>query len=327
LARGGRDSGAILVAATRVNVPNAPESTCGVGATNQLQAALFSNFGTRIDASSWGWCVVTTGGPNPNLFHPNGDDRQAYTQSFNGTSSATPIVASAGMAYQGWQKMRTSRTYSSRIVRAIVQNFGTATTGAAFIGKQPNVGTTLAWLASDDDGDGVLNGDELSAGRLANISTRAHVGTGNDVMIAGFVVQGPVSKTVAIVGTGPSLANFGIQNPLANPTLQIVDQQTLQLVASNDDWQSGPNAGQLSALQNPSITVVRSSDQAVMASNDDWRVPQANETAMLASPFYPSVNAEAALITTLNPGLYTVVVSPSTGSPGNGVAVVGVYAY
>ncbi len=58
--------------------------------------------------------------------------------------------------------------------------------------------------------------------RLVNVSTRMQVLTGNDVMIAGFVVGGSASKTVAIVATGPSLTQFGIANALANPTLTLV---------------------------------------------------------------------------------------------------------
>ncbi len=60
--------------------------------------------------------------------------------------------------------------------------------------------------------------------RLANISTRMEVLNGNNVMIAGFIIGGSTPKTLAIVATGPSLAAFGITNPLANPTLQLVRQ-------------------------------------------------------------------------------------------------------
>ena len=58
--------------------------------------------------------------------------------------------------------------------------------------------------------------------RLSNISTRMQVLTGQDVMIAGFVIGGTSNKTVAIVVTGPSLSAFGITNPLTNPTVRLV---------------------------------------------------------------------------------------------------------
>jgi hypothetical protein len=417
LSRVGRDSGAVLVAATAVN-------SCGASASNQLTAASFSNYGSRIDANSWGQCVTTTGW-NGDLFLPNGDERQRYTQSFGGTSSATPIVMGAGMAVQGWQKARTGRVYNARTVRSILQNFGTVTTGPRFIARQPDVGFTLGWLSYDSDGDGVTNGDELSAGRLANISTRGQVGSGNNVMIAGFVIEGVGSKTIAFLGTGPSLANYGIPNPLLDPKITIVNQFG-QVVAANDHWQADPNWPQLQALgyapshplesgilatiqpgaytailegvsggtgvglisgyevdpyhaeaslfgnistrglvmdannpliagfqvygvprrvtivatgpslgnygipnflQNPSITVVRMSDQVIVASNDDWVSPPSNQSAVQATPWAPLISSEAALVVTLDPGLYTVLVRPQTGTPGNGISVVSVYAY
>src|SRR5947207_3313008 len=83
--------------------------------------------------------------------------------------------------------------------------------------------------------------------RLVNVSTRMRVLTGNDVMIGGFVVGGSVPKTVAVVGTGPSLAQFGIANPLANPTLTLVRSSDQAVIATNDDWQAGANAAALAA--------------------------------------------------------------------------------
>jgi DNA-binding beta-propeller fold protein YncE len=125
---------------------------------------------------------------------------------------------------------------------------------------------------------------------LANISTRARVQTGNNVMIGGFVVQGTgPPRTVAIVATGPSLSSSGIASPLANPT----------------------------------ITLVRSSDQAVIATNDDWGT-DAQSAQLQAAGFAPGNALESGLYRTLQPGAYTVIVEGVGG--GTGVAVMGVYA-
>jgi hypothetical protein len=123
---------------------------------------------------------------------------------------------------------------------------------------------------------------------LINISTRGQVLTGNDVMIGGFVITGTGPQTVAIVATGPSLAPFGIANPLANPTL----------------------------------TLVRSSDQAVLATNDDWQ-SAANAAQLQAAGFAPGNSLEAAILMTLQPGAYTAIVQGVGG--GTGVGVIGVY--
>ena len=124
--------------------------------------------------------------------------------------------------------------------------------------------------------------------RLANLSTRARAQTGDNVMISGFVIGGSAPKTVAIVATGPSLANFGIPSPLANPTM----------------------------------TLVRSSDQAVIGTNDDWQ-SASNAAQLQAAGFAPSNARESAILVNLPPGAYTAIVQGVGG--GTGTAVVAVY--
>jgi hypothetical protein len=122
---------------------------------------------------------------------------------------------------------------------------------------------------------------------ISNLSTRGQVLTGNDVMIAGFIIGGSLPKTVAIVATGPSLMAAGIQNALANPTLRLV----------------------------------RSSDQAVVASNDDWQ-QASNAASLQASGFAPSHAQESAILATLPPGAYTAIVSGAGGGTGMGLVAV-----
>lgn len=73
--------------------------------------------------------------------------------------------------------------------------------------------------------------------RLINLSTRGQVGANTDVMIAGFVVQGVIPKTVIIRALGPSLAAFGVSGTLADPTLEIRDSGNK--VAEADDRLAG----------------------------------------------------------------------------------------
>jgi alpha-tubulin suppressor-like RCC1 family protein len=125
--------------------------------------------------------------------------------------------------------------------------------------------------------------------RLINISTRGLVLTGNDVMIAGFIVDGSGPQQVAVVATGPSLTQYGITNPLADPSFTIVRQSDNTVVVENDNWQTAPNAAQLQA-----------------------------------AGFAPSNPVEAGVLVTLPPGAYTAVVKGANGS--TGISVVGVYA-
>ena len=73
------------------------------------------------------------------------------------------------------------------------------------------------------------------ASRLGNISTRAFVQTGDDVMIGGFIVQGTEPKSVIIRAIGPELTQYGVPDVLADPTLELHDG-TGALIASNDNW-------------------------------------------------------------------------------------------
>jgi hypothetical protein len=83
---------------------------------------------------------------------------------------------------------------------------------------------------------------------LANISTHGYVGQENDVMIGGFTLgRENGSSRIAVRGLGPSLANYGLNNVLPDPALQLHNANG-DIVASNDDWQSDPvAAAQLSA--------------------------------------------------------------------------------
>jgi hypothetical protein len=81
---------------------------------------------------------------------------------------------------------------------------------------------------------------DLSSGTnsiLGNISTRAFVQTGDNVMIGGFIVQGTTPKRVIIRAIGPELGQYGVPNPLADPTLELHDG-TGALISRNDNWQT-----------------------------------------------------------------------------------------
>src|SRR5207247_9059175 len=73
--------------------------------------------------------------------------------------------------------------------------------------------------------------------RLGNICTRAFVQTGDNVMIGGFIVQGTQPKRVIIRAIGPELSQYGVPDPLQDPTLELHDG-TGALIATNDNWQT-----------------------------------------------------------------------------------------
>jgi len=115
-----------------------------------------------------------------------------------------------------------------------------------------------------------------SPAQLVNISSRLPVGTGDSVLIGGFIITGPDQKKVIVRAIGPSLSRSGV---LDDPALDLFD-----------------GSGKL------------------IASNDNWRSAQQQEIIDTTIP--PSDDREAALVATLDPGAYTSIVRGGNGSTG-----------
>ena len=122
--------------------------------------------------------------------------------------------------------------------------------------------------------------------KVANISTRGNVGTGDNVMIGGFIVGGAQPTNMLVRALGPTLTDFGVTGALADPILELHDDNGA-IIAQNDNWKST----QRSAIQN--------------------------------SGYAPPKDAEAAILATLQPGNYTAIVRGSNNT--TGVALVEVY--
>lgn len=137
---------------------------------------------------------------------------------------------------------------------------------ALLTGKNNTTGVGLVEVYDNDTG---------AASQLANIATRGFVQTGQNVMIAGFMLGvNNGNRNIAVRGRGPSLAQFGLTNVLADPTLEVHNGNG-SIMVSNDDWMSDPvSAAQLTAnglaLTDPKesgifITLPQGSYTAVLA--------------------------------------------------------------
>jgi hypothetical protein len=131
----------------------------------------------------------------------------------------------------------------------------------------------------------------LPASQLSNISTRAFVQTGDNVIIGGFIVDGNAPKKVIIRAIGPELIPFGIPDPLADPTLELHDS-TGALIASNDNWGTTIIGG------------IITTDQVA---------------AIRASGYAPTNGMESAMIVSLPPGNYTAIVRGINSTMGVGL--------
>lgn len=150
----------------------------------------------------------------------------------------------------------------------------------------------LGGTTGDADGDGEDNLSEFLSGtepndpasvvhtsRQLNISTRETVGTGDDVLIGGFIVSGATPKKVILRALGPSLAAFGLTGILKDPTLELHDA-------------SG----------------------ATIVMNDNWR--EAQEAEIMATGIPPGDDLESAIVATLDPGAYTAIVQGKDNTTG-----------
>ena len=129
------------------------------------------------------------------------------------------------------------------------------------------------------------------APNLVNLSTRAFVGTGNNVVIGGFIVQGSQPATIVLRGIGESLPAIGINNALEDPVIEL-----------------------------------HASSGAILAMSDDW-IDDSWASTIASYHLDPTNSRESAVLATLDPGSYTVVVRSFDNGDGNltGTALIELY--
>lgn len=116
---------------------------------------------------------------------------------------------------------------------------------------------------------------------LLNVSTRGMVGTGDNVLIGGFIIRGQSPVKVLVRALGPTLTAFGVAGAVPDTMIELYRGSTL------------------------------------IQSNDDWKTTQ--QAAIAATPYAPMNDKESGIITTLNPGAYTVIVRGKNNATGVGL--------
>ena len=138
----------------------------------------------------------------------------------------------------------------------------------------------------------IYDTDTVLGARIINVSARMNVTGGQGTLVAGFVIGGTVPKTVLIRAIGPTLTQFGVAGALPDPQIAVYAGSTQ--VAFDDNWETGTStAAQISSA-----------------------------SAQVGAFALPAGSKDAALLLTLQPGAYTVLVSGGTAT---GIALVEVY--
>jgi len=205
---------------------------------------------------------------------------------FSSASSSVPIASN-----DNWRGPQQAEITASGLAPTFDQE------SAIVAALNPGNYTAVLKGVSNGTGVGVIEVYDLDRGSLSdlgNIATRGLVEAGDKLLIGGFIVADNTSRNgqrkVLVRSLGPSLAAapFNIAGTLSDPMITLVDANGSP-VSSNDDWRSNQAAIQAQA---PSLA--------------------------------PTDDREAALITTLNPGLYTALIQGAKGTT-TGIATVEVY--
>jgi len=177
--------------------------------------------------------------------------------------------------------------------QTVLNDFGLTPTedteSALVMTLDPGDYTVIVRGVNDTTGIALVEAYDLDQGttdsKLANISTRGSVGTGDNVMIGGFIIGGGSAgfSQVIVRGLGPSLEARGVAGVLADPEIQLVDVNA-NVLATNDNWMDDPN------MQ----TVI---DNGLAPEND----------------------SESAIYDVLHPGNYTVILNGVNDTTGVGL--------
>jgi len=252
---------------------------------NDVGESTYEEINDGIAGSNYGWPITEGPTSNPAFRGPIYFYGHGAGCAIVGATFYNPPVPQFPSSYTGKYFFA---DLCSGWIRVFDPTAGTATGFATGISSPVDLHVgpdgALYYLAQGSGGQ-VFRINALPAQAL-NISGRARVETGQGVVITGFIVTGTTPKRVGVRALGPSLANFGVSGPLADPILQL-------------------NRG----------------DGSLVMVNDNWKNTQ--QAQITEAGLAPSNDREAALIATLPAGNYTAIVSGKNG--GTGVTLAEVY--
>ncbi len=266
------------------------QQTTGRMFINDVGASSFEEINDGIAGSNYGWPDEEgppSGAPNPDYRYPlfsygHGNGTTAG-RAITGGAFYNPVTPQFPDSYLG-------KYFFADFVNDWIRLLDPATNTATLFATSANgpvdlhVGQvgSLYYLSRGNNNLMRVRYSPQPAAAL-NISVRAHIGTGDNVLIGGFIVAGDAYKRIVARGIGPSLDGF-VTGPLADPFLELRDANGT-LLQSNDNWMTSPDAAEIQTLA-----------------------------------LEPDHDLESALAATLTPGSYTAIVRGT--SDGTGVGLV-----
>jgi len=260
---------------------------------NDVGQSAFEEINDGIVGSNYGWSICE-GFCSP----PNGSLRDPLFEYEHGTGGTTGCAIVGGAFYNPpvnqFPASYVGKYFFGDLCSGWIRLFDPSTSTAS--GFATGISTlvdlkigpdgSLYYLAQGNGGQVWKVSATVTAtpAQAINLSTRMLVQTGASVGIGGFIITGSAPKHLLLRAIGPSLTQFGVLTPLADPVLEL----------------HGPA---------PFATIT----------NDNWRDDPAQEAAIQATGIAPSNNLESAIDTTLNPGTYTAVVSGRSNITGVGL--------
>jgi glucose/arabinose dehydrogenase len=258
---------------------------------NDVGLSTWEEVNDGIAGSNYGWPVVEGPAPSPS---PTPSYRYPLLYYGHGSNSTSTGCAIVGAAFYNPDILQFPTSYVGKYffgdlcngwIRVMDTSNNTSSVFASGITGQRvdlHVGPdgALYYLVQS----GQVMRVQANPSQPLNISTRARVETGDNVLIGGFIITGSVAKKVIVRAIGPSLSGL-VPGALADPVLEL-HAPGGALITSNDNWQDDP----------------------------------AQKTEIMNSGLAPSNDLESSIVATLQPGAYTAIVRGKNGTGGVGLA-------
>jgi hypothetical protein len=272
--------------------PPAPTPTPSPSSTPAAQAL---NLSTRMNVLTGenvgiGGIIITGSAPKHLLFRAIGPSltQLGVSNALNDTVLSVQTPGNPTITNDNWQD---DPVQMAAIIATGIPPTNTLES-AIDVTLLPGAHTAIISGKNGATGVGLIEVYDLSPAvpaKLGNISTRAFVSTGENIVIGGFLLGGNTGETKLVIrGVGPNLTGLGIGNALANPRLEL-----------------------------------RDSNGAILIGNNDWQDDPTQAAEISAAGLALSVPAESGIVATLQPGLYTALLSGENN--GTGVGLVEIY--